>query len=136
MKVFNHGIHIILDILTCGMWLPVHLLLYLLAPTVPIGMGASAAASSTVVVHPPMPYASTPYPPTGQHPPTWAIDEVRASLPPDAPWSAIEAMAWQAVQRGPQRAMPPGAVPPPPSAIPAPPPSGSEEWPPYPDQLR
>ncbi|GAA1525246.1 hypothetical protein [Nocardioides humi] len=126
MKVFNHGIHIILDVLTCGLWLPVHLILWAAAPTVPIGgHGSAAAAASTTVVLPPSPHpAMPPYPQQAtQQLPMWAIDEAREALPADAPWAAIESMAWQAVQRGPRAAAAPPA---PPAPLPDP---AANRWP-------
>jgi hypothetical protein len=46
VKVFNHGPHVILDLLSCGLWLPVHLLLWACAPTVPLGGGAASSAAA------------------------------------------------------------------------------------------
>lgn len=43
MKNINHGVHIILTLVTCGMWLPVWFVVWLCAPTIPVG-GTSAAA--------------------------------------------------------------------------------------------
>ena len=105
MKVFNHGLHIILDLLTCGLWIPVHLILWACAPTVPVGGASSSAAAATTVVFQP-PAGQSYQQPAGQQLPAWAIDEARKSLPADAPWGAVESMAWQAVQRGPQAAAP------------------------------
>jgi hypothetical protein len=27
-RPFNHGLHVVLDLLTCGFWIPVHILLW------------------------------------------------------------------------------------------------------------
>lgn len=121
MKIFNHGVHVILDIVTCGLWLPVHLLLWAMAPTVPIGYGTSSAAAAagsanTTIVfgaagqhpqvfqsgQPPMmhnPYPQQVAPATQAHPPLWAIEEARERLPLDAPWDAVASAAWEFVQR-------------------------------------
>lgn len=123
MKVFNHGIHILLDVLSCGLWLPVHLILWACAPTVPINYGtpsAAASANTTVVFGNPgaypqvmhngqPPFAQQPYPqPHQQHapavpqrsaPPAWAIEEARERLPQDAPWNVVESVAMEYVAR-------------------------------------
>ena len=111
MKVFNHGLHIVLDVLTCGLWLPIHLIMWLCAPTVPVGWGggvAAAAANTTVVMAaPPYPVVQQdsyrpvmhhPQPQAAQQPstpPAWAIDAARERLPRDAPWEAVSSVAWE-----------------------------------------
>ena len=119
MKVFNHGIHILLDVLSCGLWLPVHLILWACAPTVPINYGAPSAAASantTVVfgnpgVYPQVMHSSQPHFAQPHHqqyapavpqpsaPPAWAIEEARERLPQDAPWSVVESVAMEYVAR-------------------------------------